>query len=278
MYSEKSKWQLLASCVIMLKKDPDMQNKYVADVGDFGKFQLFRYLFNHNESVLDGRELTQIWFMHQGIDEANNDGRHIDYFERMSGTDAYLEHSLRDILMRNKREVIELEKSKLLNNAKYFYEDVPKTLKERYLWLKTALAFAHKSQIIAVEPDNGMALRCNRVEKSFEHLILEEHHQKKASPHKYIFADEVGHFYRLPYLEVCIVYQHLNRCFSHNAQISALLSDLRKEYVHVLAIKHKPYSPRVFFFLCKSNIIKENTQRRLEQFASEFSSFWEVFS
>ncbi len=36
-----------------------MQNRYVADVGDFGKFQLFRYLFNHKESPLDGKALAQ---------------------------------------------------------------------------------------------------------------------------------------------------------------------------------------------------------------------------
>ena len=54
-----------------------MQNRYVADVGDFGKFQLFRYLFNHNESPLDGKALAQIWFMHEGEGEENNDGRHI---------------------------------------------------------------------------------------------------------------------------------------------------------------------------------------------------------
>jgi hypothetical protein len=75
-----------------------MQDRYVADVGDFGKFQLFRYLFNHEQSPLNGKELSQIWFMHKGEGEENNDGRHIDYFERMVGTDEYLEHSLLDVI------------------------------------------------------------------------------------------------------------------------------------------------------------------------------------
>ena len=112
-----------------------MQDRYVADVGDFGKFQLF-----------NGKELSQIWFMHKGEGEENNDGRHIDYFERMVGTDEYLEHSLLDVIMRNKREVTELEKLKLLNNAKFFYEEVPKALEDRYLWLNRALTFSNKSQ------------------------------------------------------------------------------------------------------------------------------------
>ena len=254
-----------------------MQNKYVADVGDFGKFQLFRYLFNHKESPMNGKTLSQIWFMHEGQGEKNNDGRHIDYFERMNGTDEYLEHSLMDILMRDKREVIELENLKLLKNAKFFYEEVPKALEDRYLWLNQALTFSNKAQIVAVAPDNGMALKCNRVEQCFEHLTLSQHYSQKVYPYKYIFADEVSYFYRLPYLEVCIVYQHLGRCFSHNEQINSLLKDLKKQYNDVIAIKHKPYSPRVFFFLCKSEVIKESLELRLTQFANEHSEFWEVF-
>ena len=254
-----------------------MQDKYVGDVGDFGKFHLFRYLFNHNESPMNGKELAQIWFMHEGEGEENNDGQHIHYFERMMGCDEYLEDSLRSLIMSNKREVVELESLKLLQNAKFFYEKVPRILEDRYLWLNTALRFSNKVQVVAVEPDNGMALKCNRAEQCFEFLTLDKHHSKKVYPHKYIFADEVNYFYRLPHLEVCIVYQHLNRCFAHNEQIESLLGDLRREYFHVIAIKHKPYSPRVFFFLCKSEVIKKSIEMRLDMFANEFTEFWKVF-
>ncbi len=254
-----------------------MQDRYVADVGDFGKFQLFRYLFNHTESPLDGKALSQIWFMHEGEGEENNDGRHIDYFERMMGSDDYLEHSLMDLIMRDKREVTELEALKLLKNAKFYYEKVPRALEDRYIWLNQALIFSNKSQIVAVAPDNGMALKCNRVDKCFELLTLEDHYSQKVYQHKYIFADELSYFYRLPYLEVCIVYQHLSRCFSHDEQITSLLGSLREAYSDVLAIKHKPYSPRVFFFLCKSRVIKESLEIRLNMFAEEFGEFWEVF-
>ena len=254
-----------------------MQDRYVADIGDFGKFQLFRYLFNEKESPMYEKELSQIWFMHKGLDENTNDGKHIDYFERMNGTDAYLEHSLLDILMREKREVTELENLKLLTHAKFFYEEVPKALEDRYLWLNSALTFSMNSPVVAVAPDNGMALKCNRTNKCFELLTLEEHYRQKVYPHKYIFADEIRYFYRLPHLEVCIVYQHLGRCFSHIDQIESLLSDLKKEYKNVVAIKHKPYSPRVFFFLCKSSVIKESVALRLTQFSKLYPEFWEVY-
>lgn len=254
-----------------------MQDRYVADVGDFGKFQLFRYLFNNDKSPLNGKELSQIWFMHKGEGEVNNDGRHIDYFERMLGTDEYLENSLLDVIMRDKREVTELENLKLLKNAKFFYEEVPRALEDRYLWLNTALTFSNKSQIVAVAPDNGMALKCNRAEKCFDFLTLGEHYSQKVYPHKYIFADEISYFYRLPYLEVCIVYQHLSRCFAHDEQIVSLKDSLLQEYSYVLAVKHKPYSPRVFFFLSKSQVIHESLALRLEQFTSQYEEFWQLF-
>jgi hypothetical protein len=254
-----------------------MQDKYVADVGDFGKFHLFRYLFNHKESPMYGKDLAQIWYMHEGECEENNDGRHINYFARMIGSDAYLEDSLLSLIMGGKRQVTEFESLELLKNAKFYYDHVPHALEERYLWLNNALKFSDKMHVVAVEPDNGMALKCNRAERCFEHLTLQKNYSQKASPHKYIFADEVNSFYRLPYLEICIVYQHLNRCFAHNEQIEALLVDLKKEYHHVIAIKHMPYSPRAFFFLCKSKVIKESLAIRLSMFESEFSEFWKVF-
>jgi len=254
-----------------------MQDKYVADVGDFGKFQLFRYLFNHEESPMYGKALAQIWYMHEGEGEENNDGRHINYFERMTGSDAYLEDALLSLIMSDRREVRELEALNLLQNARFFYEKVPSVLEERYLWLKTALTFSDKVQVVAVAPDNGMALQCNRAEQCFEFLTLEKDYAQKPYPHKYIFEEEVSHFFQLPHLEVCIVYQHLNRCFAHNGQIESLLSDLRKEYLHVIAIKHKPYSPRAFFFLCRSEVIKESIAMRLDRFAKEFTEFWELF-
>ena len=111
-----------------------MQDKYVADVGDFGKFQLFRYLFNHKQSPLNGKELSQIWFMHQGEGEETNDGKHIDYFERMMGTDEYLEHSLLDVIMRDKREVTELENLKLLPSSIKLSKRMQAVVHQNFAW------------------------------------------------------------------------------------------------------------------------------------------------
>ncbi len=73
-----------------------MQNRYVADIGDFGKFQLFRFLFN-TPSPLADNTLAQIWFLHEN-EESNNDGKHINYFERVKGSDEALEAIMIDII------------------------------------------------------------------------------------------------------------------------------------------------------------------------------------
>ena len=253
-----------------------MQNKYVGDVGDFGKFQLFRYLFEREESPFCGKALAQIWFMHDGKGEHNGDGCYTDYFERMGGTDAYLEHSLMQLLMEEKREVTELERLKLLRNARFFYDPVPRNLEDRYLWLNRALTFSLHTPVVAVAPDNGLALRCVRAEKRFELLDLENHFRQKVYAHKYIFIDEVDYFYKLPHLEMMVLYQHLGRCMPHETQANTLIESLRARYRYVLAVKHKPYSPRLFFFLCKSAVIEESLRHRLETFCDTYGAFWEA--
>ena len=253
-----------------------MQDRYVADIGDFGKFQLLRYLFNHSHSPFDGKSLAQIWFLHE--DEThNNDGKLTDYFDRIKGSDPLLEESMMQLLMRKRRSVSELRQLKLLENAKFFESRIPKNFEDRRMWLSMALNFSLYTQIVALAPDNGMALRCIREKKEFEHLTVEEHYRNKPTPWKYVFGDEVGYFYRLPHLEICIVYQHLGRCFPHDEQIEVLLSDLKKRYSSVLAIKHRPYSPRAFFFLCKSDVIQESLANRLQSFGKAYPREWQLF-
>ena len=253
-----------------------MQNKYIADVGDFGKFQLFRFLFNHSDSPLNSLPLAQIWFFHHGEDENNNDGKHINYFEKMKGHDAFLEKGLQKLIRTNERNLQGLASLNLLDDIKFFYDEVPKEKEQREVWLEKAKSFTQGSKVVAVAPDNGMALKCQRAEKEFVFLGKEDFKQKKEA-HKYIFADEVEEFYNLKHIELTIVYQHLGRCFSHNEQIEVILKSLQEKYLHIVAIKHKPYSPRVFFFLCKSEKMKDEVVERLRAFTEKFVGFWEIF-
>ena len=50
-----------------------MQDKYVGDIGDFGKYSLLN-------AVSQGSLLGVAWYKYP--DETNNDGKHIDYLDQ----------------------------------------------------------------------------------------------------------------------------------------------------------------------------------------------------
>ncbi len=245
-----------------------MQNRYVADIGDFGKFQLFRYLFNGTSHTL-----SQIWFLHPN-ETHNNDGKYIDYFSRIKGSDSELEAIMIEIIQEDKRHVRTLEEMPILERVQFFYPHIPTNYHDRSLWLKEAIHFTKSSNIIAVAPDNGMALKCQRNSKSFSFLSLKD---KKSTPHKYIFLEEIEAFYSQTHVDIMIVYQHLSRCFAHDAQIAVLKEMLEKEFGYVLALKHRPYSPRVFFFLVKKREAFSSLQAKLQTFSQLYLSFWKLY-
>ncbi len=74
-----------------------MQDRYSADIGDFGKFQMLRFLFTNTLY-----SLTQVWFLYP--DEShNNDGMYVNYFEKVKGFDKELEASFKNIIKENRK-------------------------------------------------------------------------------------------------------------------------------------------------------------------------------
>ena len=87
-----------------------MQDRYAGDIGDFGKFHLLRDLFyKRNET------LYQIWYKYPN-ENHNNDGIHINYFDKVKGNDLYLEEKLLNIT-KNSRSIKALEEAKLLKSV-----------------------------------------------------------------------------------------------------------------------------------------------------------------
>jgi len=239
-----------------------MQNRYVGDVGDFAKFWLFRELFYT-------QNLAQIWFL-QDFVENNNDGSITDYFSRFKGVDSFLEEALKGIT----KDVRELERANILPNARFFYENVCKNQNDRKEFIDKAIAFAQDSKVVALAPDNGIAIKCSRKEKS---IALMDSSLKKDNSHKFIFSDEIEKFFTIDTLEVLVLYQHLNRCFSHRLQIELILQELKVSYPHTFAIKFKPYSPRIFIILCKEKAILEKLAEQVKKFCNNYTSIWEFF-
>lgn len=246
-----------------------MQDRYSADIGDFGKFQMLRYLFSNTKHTL-----SQIWYLYPD-ENHNNDGMYINYFHKVKGFDHELENSFKKIIS-TKRNVEALQNANLLENIKYFSHIIEedKDLVYRKIWFKKALDFSKNSDFILTDSDNGIAIKCQKASKSLEILGFDKFKDRSKSG-KYIFLDEIKELFEVA--NCLIIYHHLNRCFAHDLQIENLTKTLKKEFNIVFAIKHKPYSPRVFFFLCKEQEKYDFLLSKLKDFEKEFSIHWQLF-
>lgn len=97
-----------------------MQNRYVADIGDYVKFAILRAL------AFD-RSLGVVWWLFP--DEHHNaDGGHREYLERPKewrDFDSDLFDALLEIEKRKKRNVCAIEEASILPNAVFVPDPVP---------------------------------------------------------------------------------------------------------------------------------------------------------
>lgn len=248
-----------------------MQDRYAGDIGDFGKFQLLRFLFQDK-----AYGIKQIWYRYP--DEVhNNDGSYINYFSKVQGFDSVLECSLKE-LVQSERSIKALQEANFLNYMEYYDDCVTYNGKDslpyRKTWFKKATEFAQGADIICVDPDNGMATKRHRIEDMNEIEILSwEAFSKRSKAGKYIFAEEIQSLSKL--CGCLIIYHHLNRTMPHNEQIKCLKQTLHQHHSSVLVIKHKPYSPRAYFFLCQDETIKDYVKQNLILMEELYSVHWE---
>lgn len=207
-----------------------MQNRYVGDVGDFGKYGLLKSLCTANRTNSSNLTLGVIWYLVP--DESHNDdGMRTKYLNlnksdnKFRKCDPHLYDKLADIVHHNKRNVLNIQKNNILPSNTYFYDKIltfdgihsigskakNMRLGLRIKWLQGASKVTSKCDIIFVDPDNG-----------FEVKTVKRHH--KRGP-KYTFFDEL-----LPYLQKkqsLVIYQHTNRDTKDN-QINKRFSQINE--------------------------------------------------
>lgn len=134
-----------------------MQNRYTGDIGDFGKLGLLRVL--HSVGLYIGVN----WYLTP--DESHNgDGRHTEYLnkEQYQACDMQLWSELKRIVESGQREITALENGDILQ-ATYYSQPLDfagKTKAERTKlrgeWHKEALTKLANTDIVFVDPDNGL--------------------------------------------------------------------------------------------------------------------------
>lgn len=159
-----------------------MQNRYVGDIGDFGKYGLLRHLLGAAEDGLCTARrlrLAVIWYLYP--DESHNlDGKHTGYLKRtrqnereFRSCDPVLYDALAKLIGGSHRHVSRVRSSGILPTETTYYEQSlsfqgegrgPARQQAREKWLRQALAVARGADLVFVDPDNGIANRegCQR--------------------------------------------------------------------------------------------------------------------
>ena len=154
-----------------------MQNRYVGDLGDFGKFGLLRALCPlGGPAGASPLSLGIVWYLVP--DETHNeDGRFVDYLdlsathqERFRACDPPLYDALRGIVLSGARNVATIQRGNILPSGTRFYDDILTfedlsgagagmgrlRAQRRVLWLEGALRATEGCDAVFLDPDNGL--------------------------------------------------------------------------------------------------------------------------
>lgn len=220
-----------------------MQDRYAGDIGDYLKFGILR--------ALSGDRHVGIAWWRFPNESHNEDGKYTAYLkdpETWARYDQKLFAALQKVVA-GCRSIKALEAANLLPNASFFNEPYPakepwqNRSKARSDWFARARKTLAQSQILFVDPDNGLA------PTSFKPT------QAKAG--KSITLCEVAALRQEG--RCLIVYHHQTRkAGGHLQEIAWWAKRLRRcGFNTVDALRAKPWSPRVFFLLDATRQIRE---------------------
>lgn len=137
-----------------------MQNRYVADIGDYGKYGLLRYI---EKGPL---KLGVNWYL--APDENHNaDGKHISYLKqhKYSKFDSELYKILKRIITNGERDVKHIQASSIFLPTTVYYnkvldfsseKDFRERKKARDAWHNDAINAMESCDIVFLDPDNGL--------------------------------------------------------------------------------------------------------------------------
>lgn len=140
-----------------------MQNRYVGDIGDYGKYALLRSIAR--SSLILGVN----WYLTPD-ERHNSDGKHISYLKsgEYSAYDEELHGELKRIVAGSMRNVFSVQQSRILPESTIYYDDMlafdlePHYLKRRMIrgsWHKAALDRLSECEIAFLDPDNGLQVK-----------------------------------------------------------------------------------------------------------------------
>jgi len=230
-----------------------MQNRYVGDVGDFGKYGLLRTLCLPGTDGSKGLRLGVVWYLVP--DEGHNaDGKHTSYLDPTPANleyygccDPFLYKRLAEIVDTKSRNVTSIRNGGILPAGTVFFEEpltfdgMPRIgpaarearLRHRSEWLQRALEATAGCDVVFVDPDNGLEVKTQR-------------HTRRGPKH--VFFDEL-----VPYLrrgQSLIIYHHMARNRPAPEQIQERLAQIEERLTGCdtpFALRYHRGTSRAFF-------------------------------
>ena len=132
-----------------------MQNQYVGDIGDFGKYGLLREIFGRPEVPESGcgLRLGVAWYLN--ADKQGSGGNMTDY-PKLKTCDPCLYNVLQRMIKTGNRNVAEVQWNRILP-SNTLYHSLPFSSSTRTKWFKDALKVTEGADVVFIDPDNGIA-------------------------------------------------------------------------------------------------------------------------
>ena len=221
-----------------------MQDKYVGDLGDFGKYGLLRHITQRTQMPLGVN-----WHLHPD-EEHLNDGKHTAYLERTTANlmrfrdlDPPLYDALEGIVNQGTRSVASIREANVLPPGTRFHEEPlqyprdmtgPDRRALRKSWQQNALTRLQEAQLVFLDPDNGLSNTSPTARKGPKHCFPQD---------------------LLPHVELgqsIIIYHHLGRQGKAWEQIARWKRTIQEELglgELPQAFRYRRGSARVYLFV-----------------------------
>jgi len=222
-----------------------LQNRYIGDVGDFGKYGLLRKICDGTPSL----KLGVVWYLTDGGNETKADGKHVQYLEgvchshsqkRFRCCDTKLYDTLRRLLVDadgkvvpERRLITTIEGGGVLPEGTVFFGEtfVHRAGTSRREWFGRAFKTTAEADVIFLDPDNGIQSQSSRT----------------MGP-KHALWSEIEAFAKRG--QTVVVYHHPHRSAPHEEQIKLLheqFKDRMPERFETFYMLFRRGTRRVFF-------------------------------
>ena len=150
-----------------------MKDQYVADIGDYGKYGLLRFLANK------GVKVGINWYLTPG--DGKTDGKYTEYLadERMREYDRDLFDAMKELVDQKHRTISEIEDNWVLDGMLFYNRELDleryhykKRIMKRRFWHAVAMHTLEGCELIFADPDNGLSMKLKGTEKNAQKFIL----------------------------------------------------------------------------------------------------------